>query len=99
MQVEAAVSTGGTQGVNASRSVMSELQVLTSRPLVQSVLDKLPADQRQIATGLGPDPVAVLQSGLQADVAQGTDAVEVAPHGPNAGLAAAVVSGLVADYT
>ncbi len=99
LQVEAAVSTGGTQGANASRSLMSELQVLTSRPLVQAVFDKLPAEQKQIATGLGQDPVAVLQTGLQADVAQGTDMVEIASLGANAGLAAAVVNGLIADYT
>ena len=46
VQVEAAVSTGGTQGANVPRSLLNELQVLTSRPLVKAVLEKMPDTQR-----------------------------------------------------
>ena len=99
VQVEAAVSTGGTQGANAPRSLLNELQVLTSRPLVKAALDKMPDAQRDAATRLGADPVEALQAGLLADVAEGTDVVEISSRGPDAALAAALVNELVAAYT
>jgi succinoglycan biosynthesis transport protein ExoP len=98
VQVEAAVSTGGTQGANAPRSLLNELQVLTSRPLVKAVLEKMPGTLRDTASRLGADPVAVLQAGLQARVAEGTDVVEVSSRGPDAALAATLVNELVVAY-
>ncbi|CAG9931408.1 GumC family protein [Candidatus Nitrotoga arctica] len=99
VQVEAAVSTGGTQGANVPRSLLNELQVLTSRPLVKAVLEKMPDTQRDTASRLGADPVAALQAGLQAKVAEGTDVVEVTSRGPDAVLAATLVNELVVAYT
>ena len=99
VQVEAAVSTGGTQGANASRSLLNELPVLTSRPLVKTVLDKMSPAQSEMASKLGADPVAALQMGLEAVVAQGTDVVEVSSRGPDAELAATLVNELIAAYT
>lgn len=99
VQVEAAVSTGGTQGANVPRSLLNELQVLTSRPLVKAVLEKLPDTQRDTASRLGADPVAALQAGLRAVVAEGTDVVEVSSRGPDAALAATLVNELVVAYT
>lgn len=99
LQVEAAVSTGGTQGANASRSLLNELQVLTSRPLVKQVLDKMPALGEAATAKLGADPVAQLQSGLEAVVAQGTDVVELSSRGPDAQVAANLVNELIAAYT
>ena len=98
VQVEAAVSTGGTQGANAPRALLSELQVLTSRPLVAVALEKMPPMQRDAAARLGTDAPANLQAGLQATVAQGTDVVEVSSRGPDAALAATLVNGLIAAY-
>ena len=99
VQVEAAVSTGGTQGANAPRSLLNELQVLTSRPLVKAALDKMPDAQRDAAHRLGADPVEALQAGLLATVAEGTDVVEVSSRGPDAALAATLVNELVVAYT
>ena len=99
VQVEAAVSTGGTQGANAPRSLLNELQVLTSRPLVKAALDKMTDAQRDAASRLGADPVEALQAGLLADVAEGTDVVEITSRGPDAALAAALVNELVVAYT
>ena len=99
VQVEAAVSTGGTQGANASRALLSELPVLTSRPLVLAVLEKMPPAQRESIARQGEDAVAELQAGLQAAVAPGTDVVEVSSRGPDAALAATLVNGLIAAYT
>ncbi len=99
VQVEAAVSTGGTQGANASRSLLNELQVLTSRPLVKQVLDKLPTLGDTVGATAGADPVATLQSGLDAVVAQGTDVVELSSRGPNPERAATLVNELIIAYT
>lgn len=99
VQVEAAVSTGGTQGANVPRSLLNELQVLTSRPLVKAVLEKMSGAQRDTASRLGADPVAALQTGLQAKVAEGTNVVEVSSQGPDAALAAMLVNELVVAYT
>ncbi len=99
LQVEAAVSTGGTQGANASRSLLNELQVLTSRPLVKQVLDKMPALGETATAKLGADPVAELQSGLQAGVAQGTDVVELSSRGSDPERAATLVNELIVAYT
>lgn len=99
VQVEAAVSTGGTQGTNVPRSLLNELQVLTSRPLVKAVLEKMSDTQRDTASRMGADPIAALQAGLQATVAEGTDVVEVSSRGPDAMLAATLVNELVVAYT
>ena len=99
VQVEAAVSTGGTQGANASRSLLNELQVLTSRPLVKSALEKMPALDASATSKFGADPVTSLQSGLQAVVAQGTDVVELSSRGPDPQVAATLVNGLIVAYT
>ena len=99
VQVEAAVSTGGTQGANATRSLLSELQVLTSRPLVKEVLDKTPALGERPGMKPGADPVAELQAGLEAVVAQGTDVVELSSRGPDPERAATLVNALIVAYT
>ncbi|MEQ1743586.1 MAG: tyrosine-type recombinase/integrase [Candidatus Nitrotoga sp.] len=99
VQVEAAVSIGGTQGTNVPRSLLNELQVLTSRPLVKAVLEKMPDTQRDTVFRLGADPVAAVQAGLQATVAEGTDVVEVSSRGPDATFAAMLVNELVVAYT
>ena len=99
LQVEAAVSTGGTQGANASRSLLNELQVLTSRPLVKSALEKMPALDAGANSKFGVEPLTSLQAGLEAVVAQGTDVVELSSRGPDAEVAANLVNELIIAYT
>ena len=99
VQVEAAVSTGGTQGANATRSLLNELQVLTSRPLVKSALEKMTPIEASATSKFGADPLTSLQAGLEAVVAQGTDVVELSSRGPEPEVAAALVNELVVAYT
>lgn len=99
VQVEAAVSTGGTQGANASRSLLNELQVLTSRPLVKLALEKMPALDASANSKFGVEPLTSLQAGLEAVVVQGTDVVELSSRGPDAQVAANLVNELIIAYT
>ena len=99
LQVEAAVSTGGTQGADAARSLLNELQVLTSRPLVQTALQKMTPIDTSASSKFGADPLTSLQAGLEAVVAQGTDVVELSSRGPDAEVAANLVNELIAAYT
>ncbi len=104
-QVEAVVATGATVGTNTSRTLLTELQVLTSRPLVEQAVAGLhgaassPASSSQSAlASLGADPVTLLQTGLEAKLAQGTDIVEISSRGPSADLAAALVNEIIKTY-
>ena len=107
VQTEAVVATGATVGTNTNRTLLTELQVLTSRPLVEQAVaglrgagDKLakpPAAQDALAA-LGADPVTLLQTGLEAKLATGTDIVEVSSRGPDAELAAALVNEIIKTY-
>ena len=99
VQVETAVAGGGTQGANASRNLMSELQVLTSRTLVQEVMTGFQPAIRQRLAELKPDPLVALQGGLEANLANGTDVVEISSRGPYPELAASLVNDLIAAYT
>lgn len=99
MQVETAVASGGSQGTNTPRSLLNELQVLTSRPLVKEAFAKMPVAGRAAVQPLSDDPVAALQAGLEATVAEGTDVVEISSRGPDAQQSAALVNALVAAYT
>ena len=103
VQVQSVAPVGGSQGVDAPRPLLTELQVLSSRPVVEATLDEI----RSTASGsgmeaalaeLGPDPVARLQASLELTPASGTDVVEVTSTGPDAELAAALVNGVIATY-
>ena len=98
VQVEQVVATGATLGANTSRTLLSELQVLTSRPMVQQAVDVLNASMKKPLDALGADPVAALQAGLEAKLAQGTDIVEVSSRGPDAELVAALVNEAIKAY-
>ena len=99
VQVETSVASGGTQGANASRNLLSEIQVLTSRTLVQEVIGNVPTALRQRMDGLKPDALTALQAGLEANLSNGTDVVEVSSRGPEPELAAHLVNDLIARYT
>ncbi len=98
LQVEAAVSTGGTQGADAARSLLNELPVLTSRPLVKSALEKMAPLEASASSKFGADPLTSLQAGLEASVTQGTDVVEPTSRGPDAQVAANLVNELIVAY-
>ena len=99
VQVETSVASGGTQGASVSRNLLSEIQVLTSRSLVQEVMDNFQPAWKQRLAVLKPEPLAALQAGLEANLASGTDVVEVASRGPDPELAASLVNDLITTYT
>ena len=98
VQVEAVAPTGGAQGVDAPRSLLTELQVLTSRPVIEETAARLRETMAARVDGLGAEPVTRLQASLSAVPANGTDVVEIASLGPDAELAAALVNGVITAY-
>ncbi len=98
VQVEALTASGASLGANATRTLASELPVLTSRPLIEGVAATFAPALRKTLEALGADPVAALQTGLEAKLAQGTDIVDLSSRAPHAGLAAALVNGLIKAY-
>ncbi len=101
VQVEQVVATGATLGANTSRTLLSELQVLTSRPMVEQAVASLKSAgdvMTKPMDTLSPNAVTHLQAGLEAKLAQGTDIVEVSSRGPHADLAAALVNEVVKTY-
>ncbi len=89
VQVESALAAGGTQGANAARSLQSELQVLTSRPLLEIATAQLSS---------GSASFAALQAGLEARLAEGTNVVALSFRGPDANFASGLVNAIVAAY-
>ncbi len=98
VQVESMRPIGGSQGTDAPRPFLTELQVLTSRPIVEAAARRLDGVYGRKIEGLGPDPISTLQASLVTSPAGGTDVVEVAATGADAGLTAALVNEVIATY-
>ncbi len=98
VQVESIRPTGGSQGTDAPRPFLTELQVLTSRPVVEATAKRLEATFGGRISALGSDPVTVLQTSLTASPAGGTDIVELAATGADAELVTALVNEVIATY-
>ncbi len=98
VQVESIRPIGGSQGTDAPRPFLTELQVLTSRPVVEAATTRLAPVFEGKISALGSDPVSSLQSSLTASPAGGTDVVELAATGADAGLVAALVNEVIATY-
>ena len=99
VQVESIKPLGGSQGADAPRPFLTELQVITSRPVVEAAAERLRVSLRGEVPGLGPDPVAAMQSMLQINAAQGADVVELSSTGGDAELVAALVNTVIGTYT
>src|SRR5437870_3281009 len=63
-------------GESSSKSFLREVQVLTSRPLLEEVVARL-ANSRELPEGLGTDPVQGLQHMLNARAVEGTKVVHL----------------------
>ena len=98
VHVEPAPPAASPQGAAAPRPFLNELQVLTSRPIVEAAVKRLPAELASRPSALGADPVAILQASLAASAASGTDVVELAAAGPDASLVTALVNEVIAAY-
>lgn len=78
------------------KSFLTEVQVLTSRPLLQDVLERLKKDHP--LPELGRDPIGTVQGMLQAEVIAGTQIVELSAVGRDAQFVAALVNAIVDAY-
>jgi polysaccharide biosynthesis transport protein len=63
-----------------AKSFLTEIQVLTSRPLLQDVVERLRTGGA--LSDLGPDPVESVQRMLRAEPVEGTQIVELSAEGP-----------------
>ncbi len=68
-----------TVGTDA-KSFLTEVQVLTSRPLLQDVLERLKSSDH--LPDLGADPITSVQRMLSADPVEGTQVVQLSAEGP-----------------
>lgn len=98
VQVESASPVATSQGATVPRPFLNELQVLTSRPVVEAAVKRLPAELASRVSAQGADPVAILQASLAASAASGTDVVELAAAGTDASLVTALVNEVIAAY-
>jgi uncharacterized protein involved in exopolysaccharide biosynthesis len=98
VQVESLKPLGGSQGADAQRPLLTELQVLTSRPVVEAAAQRLSAAMGNRVSALGTDPVTAMQSSLKAASAGETDVVELSATGGDPELTAALVNAVIGTY-
>ena len=82
--------------VTDAKSFLTEVQVLTSRPLLQDVVDRLKGGGD--LPDLGPDPVAAAQTMLHAQPIGGTQMVELSATGPHQRLVWRLVNTIAETY-
>src|SRR5581483_6700594 len=88
----AGVAKDGVQG-----SIASEVQVLTSRPVLQSVAEQLQSEGYSLAD-LGSDAVSGIQARLRVTPVPNSEIVELAATGGDRQLLAPMVNGIVEAY-
>ena len=76
---------------------LTEVQVLTSRPVLEVVATQLKSDGRDLSE-FGPDPVAVMQSRLEALPVASTNVVELVATWPRPELLAPLLNTIIAVY-
>jgi succinoglycan biosynthesis transport protein ExoP len=77
-------------------SFLTEVQILTSRPLLQNVLDRL--KQNGAIPDLGGDPVAELQHMVHAEPIAGTQVVQLSAESRQQELVAPLVNTVIDSY-
>jgi polysaccharide biosynthesis transport protein len=102
LQITAASESPALGGAAASapesaKPFLTEVQVLTSRPVLEVVAAQLQSDGRDLS-GFGPDPVAGMQSRLEAIPVASTNVVELVATGPSPELLAPLLNTIVAVY-
>src|SRR6266550_711888 len=81
----------------SAKPFLTEVQVLTSRPVLEAVAAQLQGDGRDLS-GFGSDPVAGMQSRLEAIPIASTNVVELVATGPSPELLAPLLNAIVAVY-
>ena len=84
-------------GGDANRPFLTEVQTLTSRPLIEQVAERLRSAGHDLQP-LGVDPVLGLQARLTAAPVIGTQVVELTAVGPRAELPVALLIGISEVY-
>jgi uncharacterized protein involved in exopolysaccharide biosynthesis len=80
-----------------SKGFLTEIQVLTSRPLVETAAESL-KDSGGLPPDLGGDPIDSLQQMLSTDSTAGTNVVELQAEGPARTFLPRLVNGVVDAY-
>ena len=95
--VEAPAVPGTNIPSDPARPFLTEVQKLSSRPLLREVVNRL-ATAGQDLSALGPDPAAALRSSLTVSPVPGTHVVKLAATGPHPELPAALLVGISEAY-
>ena len=93
LPAESPASAGG----EFNRPFLTEVQSLTSRPLIEQVAARLRSAGHDLSH-LGVDPVLALQATLTATPVTGTNVIEMAAVGPRPELPAALLIGISEAY-
>lgn len=87
----------GGSAPESAKPFLTEVQVLTSRPVLEGVAARLARDGRDLSE-FGPDPVAGMQSRLQAVPVASTTVVQLVATGQRPELLAPLLNTLIAVY-
>src|SRR6202022_1304784 len=80
-----------------SKSFLTEVQVLTSRPLLEEVVGRL-SQSGDLPRDIGSDPVDVVQRMLSTETVEGTEVVQLRAEGPQRQFLARLVNTLTMVY-
>ncbi len=86
-----------TGPVDAKQAFLTEVQTLTSRPIIERVAEQLRRAGHELGR-LGLDPILGLQSALTVNAVEGTQVVELAAVGGEPELPAALLVGISEVY-
>jgi uncharacterized protein involved in exopolysaccharide biosynthesis len=81
----------------SSKPFLTDVEVLTSRPVLEQAVSRLDRAGRD-RSALGPDPIAYIQSHLQATPIANTNVVELVVTGSDAELTAPLLNAIVDLY-
>lgn len=82
----------------ASKSFLTEVQILTSRPLIETVVAHLKSSGQLQGGDFDPDPVESVQRMLSAETVEGTQVVLLSAEGARRELLAPIVNEVVQTY-
>ncbi len=88
--------TGG-EPASAEQAFLTEVQTLSSRPLLEQVAERLQNAGHDLSA-LGLDPILALQSAMTIKAVEGTQIVELAAMGREPELPAALLAGIAEVY-
>jgi succinoglycan biosynthesis transport protein ExoP len=90
------LTSGEATAPDRTPALLLELQVLTSRPLLEGVAKGLATDGG--LDDLGPDPAGALQDMVKVNRLEGSNVVQIEATGPQRQLLPRLVNGLVEQY-